>query len=224
MIKRLPIEENFDSLQEENEYLRSHIDKLEASREKLVNQLMKKEENDVLMNIDFTEDDLVNFKHFDKCDQKLLAIMFWDKLTDEQKKIFPDWEFKQLHESYNKRVEETMNDPTKMRQYFLKGSAPILDSIISMANGESKNITESYAFREVWEVLRGIITAASNPAPMIDLRGKDISAQIDEILSAVTKGDITFNEAKEYMSLVSSGFNLQELPKLMSKLEALEQL
>ena len=224
MIKRLPIEENFDSQEDEIEYLRSHIDKLETSREKLVQQLMAKEEKAVLMNIDLTEDDLLNFNNLDRCNKKLIAIMFWDKLTEDQKKTFPDWEFKQLSEAYNKRVEETMNDPTKMRQYFLKGSAPILDEIIKMANGDSRIKGESYAFREVWEVLRGIITAASNPAPMIDLRGKDISSQIDEILSAVTKGDITFNEAKEYMSLVSSGFNLQELPKLMQKLEALEQL
>ena len=51
---------------------------------------------------------------------------------------------------------------------------------------------------------------------------KEISEQIDEILTNVSNGSINFEQAKEYMALVSSGYNLQELPKLMAQLDALE--
>lgn len=216
------MEENFDNEQQEIEYLRSHIDRLEANRAKLLDQLIIKEKRDAIFNVDLDESDLINFHHLEKCDQKLLAILYWDKLTDQQKQVFTDWERRELSTNHEKKLQEMMSDPVKMKQHFLRGAAPILDTMIRMANGDEKIKGDGFAFREVWEVLKAIINAASEPAPMIDLRGKDISSQIDEILSAVTKGDITFIEAKEYMSLVSSGFNLQELPKLMQKLEMLE--
>ena len=82
---------------------------------------------------------------------------------------------------------------------------------------------DAFATKEVWSVLKEIIQTATNPAPLLDLKGKSISDQIDVILTKVSTGEIDFTQAKEYMSLVSSGFNLQTLPQLMSQLEALEQ-
>lgn len=219
----IKFDENFETQEEEIKALRSHIKRLEKNREKLLDQLMTKEKKDAVFRVHFDESDLINFYELDKCDKKLLAILYWEKLTDQQKNVFTDREQMELQKQYERKQHEIMSDPTKMRQYFLKGAAPILDNIIKLANGDNKLTADNFAIREVWEVLKGVIQAANNPAPMIDLRGKDVSAQIDEILTSVTKGDITFIEAKEYMSLVSSGFNLQELPKLMAKLEQLEQ-
>lgn len=215
--------EKYESPEEEIEALRSKINQLEINREKLLAQLMMKEEKAKFFRVHFDESDLINFYQFDKCDKKLLAILYWEKLTEQQKKTFNDREQMDLQKEYDRKQQQMMSDPTKMRQYFLKGASPILDNIIRLANGDNKLSADNYAIREVWEVLKGVIQSANNPAPMMDLRGKDISSQIDEVLSSVSKGDITFIEAKEYMSLISSGFNLQELPKLMAKLEAIEQ-
>lgn len=216
--------EKYESPEEEIEALRSKITWLEENREKLLAQVMMKEKKDSTFNVHLHEADLINFEHYDKCDKKLLAILYWDKLTDQQKNLFADREQVELHKEYERRMQLIMTDPTKMKQYFLRGASPVLDTMMKLANGDKKLTSDSFAFREVWEILKGIIESANSPAPMMDLRGKDISSQIDEILTGVSKGDITFIEAKEYMSLVSSGFNLQELPKLMAKLEALEQL
>lgn len=206
------------------DYLFGYCANLEHKNQTLEIDLQKYNKKHRRITINLIEADLGNFFHFGECDQKLLALMYWDKLTDEQKDIFSDEFFKDAEEKYKKNVEERMTDQNKMRAYFLKGAAPILDDMLSLAKGESTKKSDAFAFREVWEVLRDIIKTANNKAPMINLRGKEVSVQIDEILTSVTKQDITFEEAKEYMSLVSSGFNLQELPKLMAKLDALESL
>lgn len=175
------------------------------------------------LSVNLTEANLVNFSHYGECDQKLLALMFWDKLTPQQKDVFSDEFYKEAEEEYKKKIEDRMSDPTKMRQHFLNGAAPILDDIVAYANGNKKNAVEDkYYVSEVWDVLKGIISTANAPAPLVDLKGKEVSDQIDEILTQVTAGNITFDAAKEYMSLVSAGFNLQELPKLMAALEAIE--
>jgi len=57
---------------------------------------------------------------------------------------------------------------------------------------------------------------------MLDLKGKTIDDQINAILTQVSAGQITIADAKEYMALVSAGFNLQQLPKLLATLEKLE--
>lgn len=218
----IKLDESFDTKEEEILYLRSQIKRLENNREKLLDQLKTKKNKDAIFNVHFDESDLINFYQFDKCDKKLLALLYWEKLTEQQKGTFTDREQMDLQKEHERKQEQMMSDPTQMRQYFLKGAAPILDNMIKLANGDNKLTADNFAMREVWEVLKGVITSANNRAPIMDLRGKDVSAQIDSILTSTTKGEITFVEAKEYMSLVSSGFNLQELPKMMAKLEALE--
>lgn len=217
-------QEDFTSPEDEIAFLRKHIDKLEANRQKLISQFNTKKAKDEIFNVNLPESELNNFFQHDKCDQKLLAVLYWDKLTEQQKKVFTDWEDVELQKEFERKMEEIMTDPSKMRRHFLMGSAPIMDNMIDMAtNGKKLGAnTDAFAFREVWEVLKGIIISANNPAPMLDLKGKDVSSQIDEILTNLTAGKLNFDEAKDFMSLVSSGYNLQELPKLMAKLEALE--
>ena len=213
----------FESHEDEIQALKEHIDRLEKNREKLISSLEKKKVVDNTLNVHLDEDDLVNFDYKSDCDKKLLALLFWDKLSDPQKKIFSDIEQMEIRSSLNKKLEGIMTDPVKMRQHFLKGSAPILDKMLkAAANTDRIQPTVDYAMKEVWEVLKSVITNASNPAPLIDLKGKEISAQIDEILTQLTSQNITMDEAKELMGLVSSGFNLQQLPILMQKLEMLE--
>jgi len=166
---------------------------------------------------------LKEFFTLDSCDQKVLAVLYWEDLTDKQKAIFSDADYIE-HQKYNEmKKQEIMLDPTKMRQHFLKSAAPVLDNMLEIARGDkTKSKNDEWATREVWEVLKTVITTANDPAPLINLKGKSITDQIDAILTKVSEQKITINEAKEYMSLVSSGFNLQQLPQLLAKLEALE--
>lgn len=165
---------------------------------------------------------LTQFMKLDTCDQKVLAVLYWDELTDEQKSVFSDSDYME-HEKYNDRKkQEIMLDPVKMRQHFLSAAAPILENMLGTAKGESGKKVDEWAAREVWDVLKAIITTANDPAPLMNLKGKAIDEQINEILTSVSLQKITIQEAKDMMSLVSTGFNLQELPKLMAKLEQIE--
>jgi len=209
-------------LDQHRSYLCEEVVKLRMNNEKLSLKLAKTELVHKEINCHLTKDDLSRFFDLGECDQKLMAHLFWEDLTKDMKNVFMDKHFMEDEKHIQKQINERMTDPVKMRQHFLKGAAPILNDVIAMAKSDKKSPANPFAFTEVWEVLRGIITSASNPVPLIDLKGKTISDQIDEILTQVTEQKITFVEAKELMSLVSSGFNLQELPKLMAKLEQLE--
>lgn len=219
----IKLKEKFKSPEDEIKYLKNYIEKLEDNKTKLLDSLRIKTNKDSEHFIHLPESCLTNFMHYDKCDQKLLGILYWEKLTETQKKVFTDWEEMELDKANRYRLQQIMSDPTKLRQHFLRNAAPVMDNILKLANGDKKLTVDNFAIKEVWEVLKGIISQASNPAPMINLKGKDVSNQIDEILTNLTAGEINFTEAKEFMSLVSAGYNLQELPKLMAKLEALEQ-
>jgi len=213
---------DFDTPEEYIDHLEKKVKRLETNKKKLLDSLRIKGNKDSEHFIYLPEACLTNFMHYDKCDQKLLGLLYWEKLTEQQKKVFTDWEEMELAKANEKRLEQIMSDPTKLRQHFLRNAAPVMDNILKLANGDKKLTVDNFAIKEVWEVLKGIISQASNPAPMLDLKGKEVSAQIDEILTQLTAGEINFVEAKEFMSLVSAGYNLQELPKLMAKLEALE--
>ena len=163
----------------------------------------------------------------DPCDKKVLAALYWELLSDEQKEEFTDHEYIELTKVKERKNAEMMSDPVKLKKHFLSESAPLIDEMIQIANGTKKVTTkltgtEEWAKREIWDVLKEVISKADSPAPMIDLKGKDIDGQINQILTKVSQGEMAISDAKEYMSLVSAGFDLQELPKLMKSLELLE--
>lgn len=171
---------------------------------------------------------LTEWANLEACDKKVLAALYWEQLSDLQKEEFTDHEYISLQKVKAAKHAELMADPVKLKRSFLEGAAPLIDEMIQLANGTKKGAKtkssddEAWARREIWEVLKGIIASTDNPAPMIDLKGKTIDDQINQILTKVSEGQITIADAKEYMQLVSSGFNLQQLPKLLASLEALE--
>jgi len=170
---------------------------------------------------------LKEWNNLDISDKKVLAALYWDDLTDVQKSDFSDREYIDLQKIKAAKHAELVSDPVKMKKHFLEGAAPLIDEMVGLANGDKKlsvkpNTTEEWAKREIWSVMKDIIVRTDNPAPMIDLKGKSIDDQIDAILTKVSEGKITIADAKEYMALVSSGFNLQQLPKLLATLDALE--
>lgn len=170
---------------------------------------------------------LSEWGNLDISDKKVLAALYWEDLTDTQKSDFTDSDYISLQKIKAAKHSELMSDPVLMKKNFLEGAAPLIDEMLALANGKKKNATkdsdtEAWAKREIWEVLKDIITRTDNPAPMIDLKGKSIEDQIDQILTKVSEGRISIADAKEYMALVSAGFNLQQLPKLLATLESLE--
>ena len=209
-----------------NEELQSQVDKLneQVKREKLRASIAETTlDTQTRMNCTILESDIKEWPFISVCDKKILAVLYWDRLSEQQQAEFDDRAFKEIEEASKKYRDDIMTDPVKMKQHFLKGAYPILNKILNDASSPKKNAPRpSYETTEVWEVLRGIITSASNPAPLIDLKGKTITLQIDEILTNLTDQKITMDEAKDLMGLVSSGFNLQQLPLLMEKLTAIE--
>jgi len=170
---------------------------------------------------------LSDWDSLDTCDKKVLAVLYWELLSDKQKSDFTDSEYIDLQKVKAAKHAELMSDPVKMKKNFLEGAAPLLDDMIQLASGNNKNKTkdtdnEAWAKREIWSVLKDIIIRTDNPAPMINLKGGTIDDQISAILTKVSEGQITIADAKEYMALVSAGFNLQQLPKLLATLERLE--
>jgi hypothetical protein len=170
---------------------------------------------------------LSEWGNLDICDKKVLAVLYWEQLTDNQKSEFTDHEYIDLQKLQAAKRAEIISDPVKMKKYFLTEAAPLIDEMINLANGtkqktKTQTSTEEWAKREIWGVLKDVISKANDPAPMIDLKGKTIDDQINQILTKVSEGQITIADAKEYMALVSAGFNLQQLPKLMASLEKLE--
>ena len=189
-------------------------------------------------NLNFDKDDkpflmwevhwLSDWSNLEIADKKVLAALYWELLTDAQKGEFSDHEYITLQKIKDAKQAELISNPVNMKKHFLTEASPLIDEMIQLANGSKKRTikdsdTEAWAKREIWDVLKEVITSASNPAPMMDLKGKTITDQIDQILTQVSQGAISIDDAKEYMALVSAGFNLQELPKLMASLEALEK-
>lgn len=173
---------------------------------------------------------LTEWGNLDISDKKVLAALYWEDLTDTQKSDFTDAEYIDLQKVKAAKHAELVSDPVKMKKHFLEGAAPLIDEMLSLANGQKKSKSavkdtdnEAWAKREIWSVLKDIIRTTDNPAPMLDLKGGTIDEQINTILEKVSAGQITIADAKEYMALVSAGFNLQQLPKLMKSLEALEK-
>lgn len=157
-------------------------------------------------------------------DKKVLAALYWDELTDSQKADFSNSEYIEFIKMREVQNEELVNDPVKMRRKFLVDASPLVDQMVMKALGKGGRTSDSdeLATREVWSILKNIIESANNPAPLLDLKGQNIDTQIDTILDAVSTNEIDFEQAKEYMSLVSSGFNLQKLPQMLAQLEKLE--
>ena len=170
---------------------------------------------------------LTEWGNLDITDKKVLAALYWEDLTDTQKEDFSNNEYIELQKIKDEKQAQLIADPVRMKRHFLAGASHLIDEMISLANGKKKNTvkdsdSEAWAKREIWSVLKEVISKAESPAPMLDLKGKTIDDQIDQILTKVSQGQITIVDAKEYMALVSSGFNLQQLPKLMASLEKLE--
>jgi len=212
-------QQELDELNKQIDSLTERLKKADFDKSTAINTLKK----ETRLNCHIIESDIIDWPFLSICDKKILAVLHWNKLSEQQQKEFDDIAFKEIEEASQRFREDTMTDPIKMKRFFLKHSYPILNQLLDSATNPNNKIkTDGYAFKEVWEVLRGIITSTNDLAPVLSLKDKDVTGQIDEILTNVTLGKLTFDEAKEYMSLVSQGFNLQELPKLMAKLDALE--
>lgn len=115
--------------------------------------------------------------------------------------------------------------PANLKSHFLHRAAPLIDDYIDAALGNRNlNSTNDHARFEVWSMLKTIILEAKNPMPLMNIKGKTIDDQVDDILTMATTGKIDLQEAKELISLVQQGYELTELPKMMEKLEALDAL
>ncbi|MFC1665398.1 hypothetical protein ACFL17_07190 [Pseudomonadota bacterium] len=112
----------------------------------------------------------------------------------------------------------------ELRKQFLEDSGPALEEIrCRMLGMKSKYPAADGDFLiEYWKAIVPILHKAEDPTPMTKLTDGDISQRVDNILEEVAQGNITTDEGKRLMALLQAGFDITELPKLISALEMAE--
>jgi len=114
-----------------------------------------------------------------------------------------------------------MSTPESLRAEFILKAGPLIDQYVDAALGKAElKATSGQALTAVWELLSDIIKQAGDKAA-IDIDGDDISEKIEDLLNKVSKGVLTPEQGKKYMTLIQSGFELTELPALVEKIESM---
>lgn len=110
-----------------------------------------------------------------------------------------------------------------LRSKFIKGAGLAIDLMVDQLEDGRKEIDprQQKMINLLWPLMSEIIKDAKKITPL-NLSDKSTSQRLDELFNNVAKGAITFDEAKQYMSLISQGFEMSDLIELNEKLERLE--
>jgi hypothetical protein len=114
--------------------------------------------------------------------------------------------------------------PKDLRQFLLTHGQPILAQYINAATGAKMfdPKQDEKARDKIFDILKELILNAPDllsPQVGLNLTDGDISARVDNVLSAVANGDIAPSEAKQLMELLNAGFELTEIKDLTDKLK-----
>jgi len=112
----------------------------------------------------------------------------------------------------------------ELRKKFLRAGSDVIELMIKQLDGEYGFQMESNQRQMVdliWPLLSDVIKNSKSITPL-DLRKKSTGEKLDTLFELVSKGEITFDEAKQYMALISQGFEMTDLILLNEKLDRLE--
>jgi hypothetical protein len=111
--------------------------------------------------------------------------------------------------------------PRDYRAALLTGLKPFIDDFIAVANGEQEKFTctNNFAITEAWELIKELVTQADDPTT-IAWNGS-AHEKIDAVLSQVAAGQLSPDEGKRLIALVSAGYEITELEDIRAKLEEL---
>lgn len=103
-----------------------------------------------------------------------------------------------------------------LRNQVLEHGLPMIIKLQEIVyNGDEMTVQQSIAYERLWPIIEDIIKSTS------DLK-KIEAANASEVLGLVASGKITMKEGMVMMSLLQSKVEIEELPKLLDKLEAIE--
>lgn len=113
-------------------------------------------------------------------------------------------------------------DPAKLKQEFLLRSYPLMLTMINAATGQEELVGHNRAQAEVWDLFKEIIKTTDNVTPTISLEGKTTQEKIETVFTSVSNGLISQAQAKNYMDLITKGFDTLELSDMMEQIEELQ--
>lgn len=122
---------------------------------------------------------------------------------------------------HNLYHENKTKDP---RKKVIEISSRIIELLHETAFDSLRPMTESQvtAVQLLMPMITDVVKDSKKISKTLNVRGKGIGEQIDDILNGLSQGELSFTEAKDYLSMISQGYELTELPELMKKLEAIE--
>ena len=98
----------------------------------------------------------------------------------------------------------------------------MLDAVVgnfkSSAPKYQMSKTQEQVFKQVWPTIHEIVTKADDSVN-VAFKDKDTAEKVDEVLQQVADGELTADEGKKLISLISMGIEAQEIPKLVKALE-----
>ena len=116
----------------------------------------------------------------------------------------------------------------KLRKVLLDEAELIIQHYIATARGEDGPLKKTFGTRseekmkEVWDAVLPMIHKADDTTEGFDAEGSAAKAALS-ILEKLSKGEVTPDEAKKMMEVVSQVFDTTELPALIEKLSDMEK-
>ena len=105
-----------------------------------------------------------------------------------------------------------------LRRQVLDHGVFMIEKLQNSLHNKDEDISaeQQRSYDMLWPVLEGMISKTS------DLKVFEAKSA-NEVLNAVSRGKLTFEEAKEMMALLKDQVTIDELPKLIEKLSEMEE-
>ena len=109
---------------------------------------------------------------------------------------------------------EASHTAQDLRRQVLDHGVFMIEKLQNSLHNKDEDISaeQQRSYDMLWPVIEGMISKTS------DLKVFEAKSA-NEVLVAVSKGNLTFEEAKEMMVLLKDQVTIDELPKLLAKLE-----
>lgn len=111
---------------------------------------------------------------------------------------------------------------SELRTFFLERAHPVVESMTNSATGNTDVLQSGKAphvdtpsYNKVWDLAK-LIIADSNDIVKLELK------TAEGCIDAVGKGKMTFDQAMQFMSLLEKKQDIELMPELIDKMEALK--
>ena len=117
-----------------------------------------------------------------------------------------------------------MSSANELRAILMDHGKKLVEHKAKRAVGIESQLPAHFMSKEdqedVWKALVPMLQQASDPIES-GFTDADVGRRVEKILAQVSDGTLTPKDGKQLMTLVSVGFEITELPELMSRLSDL---